>query len=376
MYDIVIKDGKVIDPSQNLNEQLDLAILDGKIVNLQRNVNEEGAEQVIDASGLLVTPGLIDMHVHCCPGIAKLGIDPEFSCLAKGSTTVLDVGSTGHLNFTGFRNFLIERCKTRIIALLNIESLGMIETQNEKWPKLIMEHEEMFINIDDTVKMIRENRDVILGLKWAHHTPLGLKLAREAADKAECILMAENHFEPETIKYLKKGDMVTHTYHAHRPSLKRRPDDGLFDENGNVHPEFYEAIKRGAIIDVGHGAGSFAWHAAEKGLKEGIKPDTISTDLHVRSFNGPAYDMATTMSKFLLLGMSLDEVVRASTTKPAEVLGKPEKIGNLRPGACADVTILEMQEGKFVYTDVYKDKRKGSHRLNVRKVIREGEIIV
>lgn len=377
MYDLVIKGGFVLDPLQDINEVMDVAISGGKIVDVLRGVNIEGAKHVVDGSGLLVTPGLVDIHVHCSYNIAHLSVDPEFSCLTKGSTTVLDAGSTGHLNFLGFRKYVIDRCRTRILALLNIESLGMIEAHHkEEWPKLITDYEELFINIQETLEVIRAHQDIIVGIKWAHHTPKGLSLARKAADEAKCVLMAENHYEPETVKCLKKGDIVTHTFHAHKPSLKRSPHDGLLDEEGNVQHEFYDAIKRGVILDVGHGAGSFSWHVAEKAFEQGLKPDTISTDLHMGSFNGPAFDMPTTMSKFLVLGMPLYDVVKASTITPAKVLGKQDEIGNLQPGASADLALFKLEEGKFVFTDVYEDRRVGRQRLNIRRVIRGGEIII
>jgi len=375
-YDIVVKNGLVIDPYQDIHEVMDLAISNGKIVDVRKGINESLAGKVIDASGLIVTPGIIDIHVHCCYNILNIGIDPESCCLEKGCTTVLDVGSTGELNFRGFRKYVIERSRTRILALLNIESLGMIEygSQGQKWPKLIMEYEELFINVENTVKVIEDNRDVILGIKWAHHGLTGLRLAREAADRAKCILMAENHLEPETIKYLKKGDVVTHSFHGLK--WMGNPYDGILNEDGNVKPEFYDAIKRGVIIDVGHGAASFSWKVAEKAFSQGVKPDTISTDLHVSSVKGPVYDMPTTMSKFLLLGMSLEEVIRASTSKPAEVIGMLGEIGTLKPDARADVTIFKLEEGKFQYTDCMKESRIGKQKLTPVKVIKDGRIII
>lgn len=377
MYDIVIKNGHVMDPSQELDECLDIAILEGKIAEVSRGINASLARHVIDASGLIVTPGLVDLHVHCCHYIAYIGIDPEANCLAKGSTTVLDAGSTGELNFMGFRKYVIERSRTRIFALLNIESLGMIEfAREQEWPKLIMEYEEMFINEKDTLSMVKENRDVILGIKWAHHTPKGLRLARKVADEAGCMLMAENHYQPETLTYLKKGDIVTHIFHAYQPAIKLRPNDGLLDADGNVQPEFYDAIKRGVIIDVGHGAGSFVWEVAEKAFDQGIRPHTISTDLHVMNVNGPVYDLPTTMSKFLLLGMPLYDIVKASSTKPAEVMGMENEIGTLKPGAKADVAIFKLEEGKFTFLDVNGTGRVGSQRLVATKVIKDGEIVI
>ena len=372
LYEIVIKNGTVIDPSQDVHEPKDVAISEGRIVDVRKGINASNARYVIDASGMIVTPGLIDIHVHCCYGIAHLAIDPELICLAKGTTTVLDAGSTGELNFMGFRKYVIERARTRIFALLNIESLGMIEYSktNQKWPSLITGRDEMFINIEGTLDTIKRNRDVILGIKWAHHSVKGVKLAREAADKAGCFLMAENHHQPETLKYMKRGDVITHLYHG----IRIEQHDGLLDADGNVQPEFFDAVKRGVVMDVGHGAGSFRWPVAEKGIEQGIRPDTISTDLHAGSFNGPAYDMPTTMSKFLHLGLSLEEVIRASTTRPAEVLGKQDVIGTLKVGACGDVTIMKLVEGKFPLFDVKGEGRLCKQRLIATRVIRNGEI--
>jgi len=372
-YDIVVKNGTVIDPSQDIHELKDVAISEGRIVDLRRGINASNARYVIDASDMIVTPGLIDIHVHCCYGIAHLAVDPDLICLAKGTTTVLDAGSTGELNFMGFKKYVIKNARTRIFALLNIESLGMIEysRENQKWPSLIPGHDEMFINIEGTLETIKRNRNVIIGIKWAHHGIKGVKLARKAADQAGCLLMAENHHQPETLKYMKKGDVITHLYH----DIRIEQHDGLLNEDGKVQPEFFDAVKRGVIMDVGHGAKSFRWPVAEKGIEQGIRPDTISTDLHVGSFNGPVYDLPTTMSKFLHLGLSLEEVIRASTTKPAEVLGKQDMIGTLKIGACGDITVLKLKEGRFPLVDVKGEGRICRQRLIAVKVIRNGEIV-
>ncbi len=373
MYDIVVKNGIVIDPSQGIHEHKDVALFKGKIADVQKGINAAGAKHVVDASGMIVTPGIVDIHVHCCYRIAYIGIDPELICLAKGSTTALDAGSTGELNFMGFRRYVIEASRMQIFALLNIESLGMIEyaTKKQKWPELITNRDEMFINIEGALEVIERNRDVILGLKWAHHGLEGLRLTREAADKAGCFLMAENHHQPEALKYLKSGDVITHLFHG----IRMEQHDGLLNEAGRVQSEFFDAIKRGVILDVGHGAGSFVWRVAEEAFNQGMRPDTISTDLHVMNFNGPVYDMPTTMSKFLFLGMSLDEVIKASTTKPSEVLGKQNEMGTLKIGTCANLTIFKLEEGKFAFIDVKGEGRIGRQKLTVTNVIKSGEII-
>lgn len=379
MYDIIIKNGLLIDPFQEIHEKKDIAILNGKVVEVESNIPSSSTKKVIDATNMIVTPGLIDLHTHVAYNVIKLSVDPESSCLIKGSTTVVDAGSTGYLNFVPFKKYVIEKSRTRIFTMLNIESLGMIEFMDrstEKWPELLTCLDgiftSLFVNIENTVKTIEENRDTILGIKWAHHHITGLELARKAADKAKCLIMSENHYICDTLKYLKKGDILTHLY---RPSRLEIKDYGLLDSEMKISPEFFEAIKKGIILDVGHGKGSFSWYVAEKAIAEGIKPDTISTDLWVDNVNGPVYDMLTTMSKFLLLGMSIDEVIKASTTKPAQVLGKLGEIGTLKPGACADITIFKLVKGKFIFEDTLGEKRIGNQKLELIHVIREGNLI-
>ena len=373
IYDVLIKNGTVIDPSQGIHEVSDVAISRGRIAEMRRGINSSEARYVIDASGMVVTPGLVDIHVHCCYRILHFAVDPDLTCLAKGATTVLDAGSTGELNFLGFREYVMERAETRIFALLNIESLGMIEYSRagQKWPSLITGRDEVFINIDGTLEVLSENRDVVLGIKWAHHGLRGLELAREAADRAGCLLMAENHHQPEALKYMRRGDVITHLYHG----VRIEKHDGLLDGDWNVQPEFFEAVKRGVILDVGHGAQSFRWPVAERGIEQGIKPDTISTDLHLKSFNGPAYDMPTTMSKFLHLGLSIEEVIRASATRPAEALGMAGSIGTLKPGASGDVAVLKLLKGKFPLFDVEGEGRICRERLITMRVIKNGKLI-
>jgi dihydroorotase len=372
--DVVVKNGTVVDPSQGIHEQKDVAIAHGKIVDVRKGINAAGAKHVIDASGMLVVPGLVDLHVHCSYNINYIAVDPETACLAKGCTTVLDAGSTGELNFLGFRKYVIDTSKTRIFALLNIESLGMVEFSrtNQKWPQLITGQDGTFINVEGACEVINQNREVIVGLKWAHHGTEGLALARKTADKAGCIVMAENHHQPECLKYLKKGDMVTHLFHG----LRMEQHDGLLDADGKVQPEFFEAKKRGVIFDLGHGARSFTWEVAEKGLSQGIKPDTLGTDLHVQNLGGPVFDLPTTMSKLLLLGMSLDEVIKASTFTPAKALGKHDQIGTLKVGARADVAVIKIHRGNFGYVDSKEEGRIGKQKLTVTGVIKDGEIIV
>ncbi|MEM4139822.1 MAG: amidohydrolase/deacetylase family metallohydrolase [Nitrososphaeria archaeon] len=376
MYDLVIKNGLVIDPFQELYEEKDVALSNGKIEAVESNISYSGARSVIDAKNMIVVPGLIDLHTHVSYNVVMLGVDPEQACLKKGVTTVVDAGSTGHLNFIPFKKYVIEKSRARIFVMLNIESLGMIEfmhRSSERWPELLSCLNgifiPLFVNVEETVRTVEENRDIILGVKWAHHHIRGLELARKVAEKVKCVIMAENHYIPDSLKYLKKGDILTHLY---VPKNKEKNYGCILDDCMKVLPEYLDALKRGVILDVGHGRGSFSWKIAENAIKEGIKPDTISTDLWVGNINGPVYDLPTTMSKFLLLGISLEEVIKATTTKPAEVLGRLGEIGTLKPGSCADITILKVVEGKFVFEDSFGEKRIGYKKLEPVHVISGG----
>lgn len=340
---------------------------------------------MIDAEGLIITPGLIDLHCHVAKDIVRLSVDPDTAGLAKGCTTLVDAGSIGELLFAPFRKCVMDRARARILAFLNIESLGMIEFQvsdppyeEQQWAKLLMKDNEsmasMFVNLANTSEVIEKNRDVIIGIKWAHHGLEILRLARKAADNSNVLLMAENHYEPEVLKYLNKGDIITHIFHYdYNTTLGRY--DGISEDLIGIIPEIYEASRRGVIIDVGHGRGSFSWKLAERALERGLKPDVISTDLWAGNLNGPVYDLPTTLSKFLHLGMSLEEVIAATTKRPAEAIGRLGKIGTLKEDAIADVSLFRVKEGKHSLTDCYGETRTADRLIVCTNVIRSGQVI-
>jgi len=385
-HDLLIKNGFVIDPSLGLAAPMDVGIENGLIASVENKISEGSAKRTIDASGLIVTPGMIDLHSHVARDVVRLCVDPDRLGLSNGCTTMVDAGSTGELLYHPFRTFVIEKCSSRILSFLNIESLGMIEfverhpdPTDQEWSRLITDDGERFarrfVNMENTLKVIRENGDSIVGIKWAHHGLVPLALAREAADSAKKIVMAENHYQPDLVKYLRPGDIITHVFHdSVNDRLNRR--DGIADESGrSLVPEAFDAVRRGIILDVGHGKRSFSWKIAELAFKEGLRPHTISTDLWVANVSGPVFDLPTTMAKFLHLGMKVEEVVEAVTAAPARALGRAGVLGTLKVGSCADVCTFRLQQGRFPLIDCYGESRAGERMMKPVHVIRAGRAI-
>lgn len=380
MYDLVIKNGTLVDPYQSIEgEKRDIAISDGKVAAVEKSV-PTATKKIIDCSGKIVTPGLIDLHTHVYWGGTTLGLNPDLTCLATGATTVVDAGTAGSLNFLGFRRFVIERSKTRIIPLLHISSIGLIRP-----PEL---EDIRNLDYDEAVEVAKANADLIKGFKIrfasppnnhvGRNGPQAMRLLREAADDTGGMIMVHpKSMSPdfplaEITKLLRKGDIVTHCFSPIYPQYF--PYSEILDENGKVLEPIRKAAERGVIFDVGHGKGSFSFETAKKALDDNFLPATISTDLHSGSLS-TAIDMPTTMSKMLALGLSLPKVVEMSTAKPAEVLGYQGKLGTLKPGAEADILILDYADGKFTFCDVRGKSLVSSKQLKPHIVIKGGEIV-
>jgi len=374
-YDLLLKDGRVIDPSQEISGPRDVAILGHTIARVAANIPESDAGHVLDVSGSIVTPGLIDVHVHVYDGVAPLGIPPDPNCVAKGVTTVIDAGSAGAHTFPGFRKYVIDVCHTRVRALLNISVVGQstMSTDNPHGELLDLR----YANPSLAVRTIERNRDVILGVKVRLSRDIAgdndlkaLHLAREAADAVKLPLMAHiggTHTPLEDLlNVLRAGDVITHCFHGR--------DGGILDEKGRVRPAVLAAVDRGVHLDVGHGAGSFMFDVAEKAIKQGLLPGTISSDLHQFNIHGPVFDLATTLSKFLHLGLTLEQVIARVTTHPAKTFGFAGGLGTLREGAEADVAVFSLREGDYTFIDAMGHRRTGHRKLFPVATIKSGRL--
>ena len=353
-WDLLIKGGTVVDPSQGLHDVRDVGISGRAIDALDSGLPEDQAGRVIDATGKIVTPGFIDLHVHNYASRAEgPSIDSDSTSLARGVTTALDAGTASPSQYPHYWETDIQETNVRLYSLVRMP--------------------DPFGPDPSTVGEVKEligAYDTLIGVKFHHSQHFtALPLAREAADFGGGILMAEAYGAPlpQLVDWLTPGDIITHTFHA----AFRFP---LFDHRGKVWQKIWDAQESGIVLDVGHGARGFAFRTVEQAMEQGLKPDTISTDLHTGNVDGPVYDMPTTMSKFLALGVPLDEVIGMSTSKPASVLGRGGDLGTLRPGAVADVVVSELGEGRFEYLDVLHERRVGRQRILPETVVYSGQV--
>lgn len=372
-YDLLVRGGRVVDPSQDLDGVRDVAIAGGKIARVEEEIPASQAREVINASGKIVTPGLIDIHTHVFPYVGPYGIEPDPYCVHRGVTTVVDAGTSGCFAFPAFRKFIIERAATRIRSLLHVVSIGMIAGGTPNMGEL----EDLRYCVPKlAVEAANKNRDLVVGFKIRFSKGYtgpndyeGMKRAREAADEAHLPLMIHIGGSysplPKLLALMKKGDVVTHSFNGH--------PHGIVDSNGKLLPEVIEARQRGVLFDVGHGAGSFSFNVMEECLKQNFLPDTISSDLYSANIHGPVFDLVTTLSKFLLLGLSLRQVVERATVNSARVFNFGANIGSLRPGSEADVSVLEVREGAFVFVDSSRQKRTGQQRIEPVVTVRGGK---
>ena len=377
--DILLKGGHVIDPKNKIDSKMDVVISENKIVQVAPDIAAKNAKKVIDVTGLYVTPGLIDMHVHVFMGndldayIANgpTSVMPDGFTFRSGVTTVVDAGSSGWRNFRQFKEQTIDKAQTRVLALLNIVGTGMVGRFEEQ--------DVADMNPVMTSHMIKTLfPDILVGIKAAHYWGDFTQVDRavEAGKLANVPVMVDfgEHEPPNSIEalfmqHLRPGDIFTHTY-SYGPTKR----ETVVDENGKVKPFIAAAQKRGIIFDVGHGGGAFSWRQAVPAMQQGFKPDVISTDLHTQSMNGGMKDLSNVISKFLNMGMSLQDAITRTTVNPANVINRKE-LGHLSVGAEADVAVFSIRKGDFGFLDVRGTKLKGTQKLEVELTIRAGKVV-
>lgn len=374
--DLLIKNGHVIDPKNNIDAVMDIAILDNKIVEVAKKISKQ-AKKTVDATGLYVTPGLIDLHGHHFFGTKPnaylsnsfTALPPDGFTFRAGVTTAVDAGGAGWRNFDIFKRNVIDHSRTRMFSFLNIVGAGMSGGA----------HEQDVADMDPKLAAMtaQENKEYIVGIKLAHymgHEWGPTERAVEAGKLAGIPVMVDfGRSEPplpmETLlmEKLRPGDILTHCYGGVSGREK-------MVENGKLVSYALKAQQRGIIFDVGHGGGSFLFEQAIPAIKQGLKPNSISTDLHTGSMNGGMKDMLNIMSKLMNIGLTLNEVITASTWSPAQIINKKE-LGNLSVGSLADVAVFSLDKGTFGFIDVERTKITGDKKLTCQMTVLNGNIV-
>lgn len=368
LYDVVITGGHVIDPANDVSRVADVAIANGAIAAVEDSIDPSRARQRIDASGQYVTPGLVDLHTHIYWGATYWGIEADPVAARTGVTTWLDVGSAGGYSFPGFREYIVERNRSRIYSLLNLSSIGLVA------PTWELANPD-YLDVDLAAGVIERNRDIIVGIKARidRRTTRGtgilaMQKARELADRVGLPLMTHIGASPpslaEVSEYLRPGDILTHCFTGQ--------DMRIVGSDGKVDPAIKALRDQGLVLDVGHGTGSFSYEVAEAMLEQGIAPDVISSDIHQMAIQGPMFDMPTTLSKFINLGMPIEDVIAAATVNAARAI-RVNHLGKIGVGDPADIAVFRLEEGDFEFHDITMSERKGSKLLVNTTTLLAGE---
>ncbi len=371
-YDLLLGGGTIVDPASGRNGPFDVGVLDGAIAAIEPRLAPEDAAQVIDARGLYVTPGLIDLHVHAYWGVNVYGFDVDPICVASGVTTAVDAGSAGPVNFLGFRRFIAERARTRLLAFVCVAQHGVMNAPARELNDL------RFAVPEAAADTVHEHRGVAEGIKVRlDHPTVGghgreaLRLAIQAGEASRSPVMVHIGHTALSIEEiadtLRPGDVITHCYTPLTPSI--------VDERGAVRPAVRAAHERGLVLDVGHANRHLTFDIVRACLAQGLRPDVISSDLHAFSGDGPVVDLPTTLSKFLALGMPLDEVIAASTVNAARTIGWDDRIGRLEAGRVADIAMLELVEAPATLRDSGGGELRVERQLRARGTIRAGTVL-
>ena len=371
-YDLVLKGGHVIDAKNHIDGARDVAVTDGHIARVAAQIDPAGAKKVVDVSGLYVTPGLVDMHVHVFkrnnPPITlnEEAVQPDASSFRSGVTTMVDAGSSGWKEFPEFRDRVIKKAKTRVLAFLNIVGAGM-GTGHENEPS------EM--DVEAAAKCAKENLDIIVGFKSAHYAGPGwpsVENAVKAGSLAGLPVMVDfgqitstRNIDTLFMDKLRPGDIFTHCFSGHREEVL---------EDGKLNPAMVEGRKRGIIFDIGFGQASFYWYVAVPAYQARFYPDSISTDLHTNSMNGGMKNISNVMTDIMGLGSSFADVVRMATWAPAQEIRRPA-LGNLDVGAEADIAVFRLETGRYGLLDSAGAKMPGTQRILCELTLRKGTIL-
>jgi dihydroorotase len=358
MYDLLLKGGNVIDPSQDLRGALDVAVEDGKIARVAANIPVTEARRVVDVPGKTVTPGLIDLHTHVFDGVAANGVHPDIAGVHAGVTTVVDAGSSGCATFSAFPRHILPKCETEVIPLLHICQTGLATN-----PDIIAESS---IDLESTLRVAREHRGLIKGIKARMVSPaleiFGMempRLAKRAARESGVPLMVHigdttKRYDPNVIRellpLLEPGDIVTHLFTAN--------PGGVLDTNGRLVPEAKELAARGVWLDTAHGRMNFGFNVGRRVLDQGLTPHCISTDLTIPGRANTVHSMVEIMARFLGMGFTLEQVIAMSTVNPARAIGEANRLGSLAVGRQADISVLEVRDGRWVVYDTLRDSMK------------------
>lgn len=378
--DLLLKGGRVIDPANGLDARLDVGIRGETVARVAPDIPVSAATNVVDVSDHIITPGILDIHTHVYPFVPARtayvgGLNADAHLFSAGVTTTVDAGTAGWKDFPDFKEYHIDRAQVRVLAFVNIAAGGMVDAESEQDMKAMQP--------GVAAALAEAYPEVIVGIKTAHywtrkpwdaeHTPwASVERAVEAGELCGKPVMVDFWPRPPERSYpdlilnkLRPGDIHTHVFAQQFP---------IVDENGKVYDHLFQARERGVIFDLGHGAGSFWFRNAVPALKDGFPPDSISTDLHMGNINGPVVSMLNTMSKYLSMGMPLQEVIMRSTVAPAREIGRPE-LGTLSVGAEADVAVFKHLEGTFGFTDCGRAKIVGSEKLECALTVRAGKIV-
>ncbi len=374
-YDLVLTGGNLLDPAQGINnERRDVAFKDGKVAVVADSISPDQGSQSIDVSGKLITPGLIDLHGHFYHGASSTAVHADQTCLSSGTTTGVDAGSSGFLNYGAMRDYVFPAHRTRLLAFLHIGAVGL--SANRVLGGAL--HDMRIIDVDETVKAIKANSGFVFGVKvrmhwdavarWNAHQAMAK--AREAATEAGVKLMVHVSGTPiplpDVLEHLGPGDISTHAFNGN--------PEGILDGAGKIRPEVRAAVDRGVIMDVAHAGVHCDVEVAKAAMDQGVMPDTISTDVHIAPAGRTVYLMNDLVSKFHAMGMTLSDAVAASTSRPAQVLGLQDSIGSLGVGMEGDAAVWEQRQGRFVWHDSAGHNVDGALRLDTFATVMGGAV--